>query len=144
MDKEAIRHWIKDHLVMQDEARAITGQSISGFNQSLQTGRVQAFVEFGDTRKTRLYLREELEQYAKNKRMRGAVNKMRTWEREGYTVVEKDFDHDLHVFDVIKNGEVIATITPPDIEDMNQIIEDLDNGEDVNGWEDGMGNTISV
>ena len=69
---------------------------------------------------------------------------MRTWERKGYVVVEKEFDHDLHEFDVIKEDEVIATITPPDIEDMNQIIEDLDNGEDVNGWEDGIGNTISI
>lgn len=76
----------------------------------------------------------------KNERM----SRMGTWEREGYTVKERRFDHDLHVFDVIKNDEVIATITPATIEDMLQIIEDLDNGEDVDGWEDGMGNTIRV
>ncbi|BCJ86435.1 hypothetical protein [Effusibacillus dendaii] len=69
---------------------------------------------------------------------------MKTWERKGYTVVEKEFDHDLHEFEVVKGGEVVATITPADLDDMNRIIEDLDNGEDVNGWEDGMGNTISV
>lgn len=69
---------------------------------------------------------------------------MRVWEREGYEVVEKEFDHDLHEFEVVKNGEVIATITPADIEDMQRIVADLDAGEDVNGWEDGNGNTIYV
>lgn len=69
---------------------------------------------------------------------------MKTWEREGYIVKEVEFDGDLHEFDVIKAGEVIATITPADIDGMNRIIEDLDNGEDVNGWEDGMGNTIVI
>lgn len=70
---------------------------------------------------------------------------MRVWERKGYFVEEKEFDHDLHEFCVIRdNGEVIATITPATIEDMEQIIEDLNNGEDVDGWEDGNGNTISI
>lgn len=70
--------------------------------------------------------------------------RMRVWEREGYTVVEKEYDRDLHEFDVVKGGEVVATITPADLNDMARIVEDLDNGADVNGWEDGMGNTISV
>ncbi|MCR6116621.1 hypothetical protein HXA31_20035 [Salipaludibacillus agaradhaerens] len=69
---------------------------------------------------------------------------MREWKREGYEVVEKEFDGDLHEFDVVVGGEIIATITPNDIEDMEEIIKDLDNGEGVNGWEDGMGNTISI
>ncbi|WP_256846892.1 hypothetical protein [Paenibacillus sp. Pae108] len=70
MNKEYIKQWIQDNLVMQDEARAITGQSTSGFNQSVATRRIQPFVEFGEARKTRLYLREDLEEYAKNKRVR--------------------------------------------------------------------------
>lgn len=69
---------------------------------------------------------------------------MRVWKREGYQVVEVAFDGDLHEFEVVKGEEVVATITPADIEDMNRIIEDLDNGEDVNGCEDGMGNTIAI
>lgn len=68
MDKEKIRQWIQENLVMQDEARLITEQSVSAFNQAVQTGRIIPFVEFGDQRKTRLYLREVLEQYAKNKK----------------------------------------------------------------------------
>ncbi|MBY0055010.1 hypothetical protein H7K32_25965 [Brevibacillus agri] len=69
---------------------------------------------------------------------------MKVWKREGYEVVEKAFDGDLHEFDVVKTGEVVATITPADLDDMARIIEDLNNGEDVNGWEDGMGNPISI
>jgi len=70
MQLEEIKKWIEDNLVMQDEARQITGQSVSGFNQSVATGRIVPFVEFGSERKTRLYLRKELEAYAKNKRIR--------------------------------------------------------------------------
>ncbi|MFI8680419.1 helix-turn-helix domain-containing protein [Bacillus thuringiensis] len=69
---------------------------------------------------------------------------MKIWERKGYTIVEVEHNYDLHAFEIIQNEEVVATITPNTIEDMNQIIEDLNNGEDVNGWEDGMGNTISI
>lgn len=68
MNVQEIKKWIEENLVMQDEARKITGQSISAFNQSIQTGRIKPFVEFGETRKTRLYLRSELEEYAKNKK----------------------------------------------------------------------------
>jgi hypothetical protein len=39
---------------------------------------------------------------------------------------------------------VIATITPADLDDMQRIVEALDAGEDVNGWDDGMGNTIHI
>ena len=69
---------------------------------------------------------------------------MRVWEREGYIVQEVEFDGDLHEFEIVKDDEVIATITPADIEDMERIIDDLDAGEDVDGWEDGMGNVISI
>lgn len=69
---------------------------------------------------------------------------MRTWIRKGYQVVEVELDGDLHEFEVIKNDDVVATITPSSIEDMKQIVADLDAGEDVNGWEDGMGNILSI
>jgi len=69
---------------------------------------------------------------------------MRVWEREGYRVEEKPFDYSLHVFEVVKYDEVIATITPADLDDMQRIVEALDAGEDVNDWEDGMGNTIHI
>lgn len=69
---------------------------------------------------------------------------MKTWNRKGYTVEEVEYNYDLHAFEIIQNEEIVATITPNTIEDMQQIIEDLDNGEDVNGWEDGIGNTIYI
>ena len=70
---------------------------------------------------------------------------MRTWKREGYKIVEKAFNFNLHEFDIVlDNGEVVGTITPATLDDMKTIVADLDAGEDVNGWEDGMGNTIYV
>jgi len=70
---------------------------------------------------------------------------MRTWERSGYKVVEKAFDFDLHEFDVVMEyGEVVGTISPATLKDMAEIVADLDAGEDVDGWEDGNGNTIRV
>jgi len=64
------------------------------------------------------------------------------WEREGYSVEMRDFDYDLKQFAVIVLGKKEQLIIPGSIESMNSIIEDLNNGEDVDGWEDGMGNTI--
>ena len=69
---------------------------------------------------------------------------MKTWERESYAVVEKEFDYDLHEFEVIQNDKVIATITPGSLDEMQDIIKDLDAGECVDGWEDGKGNTIRI
>lgn len=69
---------------------------------------------------------------------------MNVWERESYMVVEREFDHDLHQFDVVKDGEIVATIVPADIDNQQEIMNALDDGEDVQGWEDGMGNTITL
>lgn len=70
MNKDDVKKWIEDNLVMQEEARNLTGQSISGFNQSLASGNIKPFVEFGETRKTRLYLRSDMKEYGINKRKR--------------------------------------------------------------------------
>lgn len=142
MNKESIKKWIEANLVMRDEAETITEQSPSAFGQSLASGKIVPFVEFGVKRKTRLYLREDLEQYAKNKKRR--KQDMKTWVREGYQVVEVPFNYDLHEFEIWKEDEKVGTITPADLEDQERIIGELDAGEDVNGWEDGMGNTITV
>ncbi|MGC4375941.1 hypothetical protein WD019_03215 [Fictibacillus sp. Mic-4] len=68
MDIKEIKKWIEDNLVMQEEARSITGQSVSAFNQSVATRKIIPFVEFGEVRKTRLYLRSDLEEYARKKK----------------------------------------------------------------------------
>lgn len=70
MNNEQIKQWINDNLVMQDEARQITEQSVSGFNQSVSTGMIKPFVEFVSGKRTlRLYLRKDLLEYKKNKRI---------------------------------------------------------------------------
>jgi hypothetical protein len=70
---------------------------------------------------------------------------MKTWIRKGYKVREKEFDYDLHQYQVVRdNGEIIAIITPPDLDNQNEIIKALNAGEDVDGWEDGHGNTITI
>ncbi len=69
---------------------------------------------------------------------------MRTWERNGYSVKEMPFDYSLHEFAIVRSGVTVAVITPASLENMETIVSDLDAGEDVNGWEDGMGNTISI
>lgn len=69
--------------------------------------------------------------------------KMKMWNRDSYTVEMIEHDADLKAFEVTQ-GDNIQTIYPATIEDMEMIIAELDAGEDVDGWEDGMGNTISV
>ncbi|ANS52485.1 hypothetical protein ACT7C8_17725 [Bacillus cereus] len=68
MQRNKVKTWIEQNLVMQEEARTITGQTTSAFNQSVQNGKILPFVEFGTIRKTRLYLREDLEAYKVQKR----------------------------------------------------------------------------
>ncbi|MEI2465022.1 hypothetical protein [Niallia taxi] len=65
-----MKQWVQDNLLMQEEAMVITNQSVPGFNQSVRAGAIIPFVEYGTKRKTRLYLKSDLEQYAKNKRKR--------------------------------------------------------------------------
>lgn len=65
------------------------------------------------------------------------------WTRENYTVEMVDFDGDLKQFEVTQ-GDKVQIITPDSIESMGQIITDLSDGEDVDGWEDGNGNEIVI
>ena len=69
---------------------------------------------------------------------------LKTWERKGYTVEMVDYDYDLKAFEVRQHDVVTDEIVPATIEDMRGIIEALDNGEEVDGWEDGIGNTIML
>lgn len=72
---------------------------------------------------------------------------MSTWKTTLVTVEEVAFDHDLHAFDVYNmHGAKLGTITPPTIEDMSDLIDDLNNGACpiINGWEDGNGNVCTL
>lgn len=73
---------------------------------------------------------------------------MKTWKigvDEGVVeVVEKEFDYDLNEFEVYYKDKLIGTITPDSVETMEDIKSALDRGESPIGWEDGMGNTITL
>ena len=69
---------------------------------------------------------------------------MKTWKIGEVEVVEKDFDYDLHEFDVYYQDQLIGTITPDSVEAMEDIKTALDRGESPIGWEDGMGGTITL
>ena len=68
---------------------------------------------------------------------------IKVWERNNYKVCEREFDYDLHKFVIVQFG-MVQTIIPNTIEDNQIIITDLNNGLDVNGWDDGAGNTIET
>ena len=70
--------------------------------------------------------------------------RLRTWLRGSYIVREAEFDGDLREFYIeVKGGETLAIITPDNLDDYKRIVDDLDCGEDVYGWEDGLGNEIN-
>ena len=69
---------------------------------------------------------------------------MKTWKRSNYMVEEQEHDYCLHKFVVTQADEVVYEIVPDDREVMAKIIKALDNGEEINGWEDGNGNTIKI
>lgn len=77
----------------------------------------------------------------------GNDTEMQSWIFEnGIEVYEKDFDNDLHCFDVYNGEEKLGTIYPDNIGDMESCVESLDAGEDpISGhWEDGCGNLCTL
>ena len=69
---DELKQFMNDNLVNQQEAIKITHQSKTAFSQSLTTGKIKPFFETEGKgpAKVRLYLRSDLEEYAKNKRVR--------------------------------------------------------------------------
>jgi hypothetical protein len=67
---DIVKEWIQENLYMTNEAKKLTGQSIFGFRQSVTSKLIKPFVSFGDKKKTYLYLKQDLLEYAKNKRGR--------------------------------------------------------------------------
>lgn len=75
------------------------------------------------------------------------VNIVREWNFEnGISVVEMDYNYDLHSFDVYNGDIFLGTVYPSDIEEMKKCIECLDGGKDPisDFWEDGCGNSCSL
>lgn len=74
---------------------------------------------------------------------------LRVWKYGTYEVREMSFDRDLHQFEVVTLPdtpfeELAHTITPDSLEIQEEIVKDLNNGNGVNGWEDGNGDTIRI
>ncbi|MED5094534.1 hypothetical protein [Bacillus safensis] len=71
MSHEEIKKWIADNLVDREEGRKITEQTPVAFTQATQKKVIIPFFHIGEGRtKKSLYLKSELEIYAKNKRKR--------------------------------------------------------------------------
>lgn len=70
LDSQQVQQWMKQNLVDKKGAAEITGQSMTGFNQSVNLGYIVPFFDNGKkgSSSIRLYLKSELEIYAKNKR----------------------------------------------------------------------------
>lgn len=64
-DPNAMKKWIADNLVTKQGAMKITGQSGPAFQQAVRTNLVVPFVEYNESPVVRLYLKSEIESYAK-------------------------------------------------------------------------------
>lgn len=72
---------------------------------------------------------------------------MKKWECKEHNIeiFETELDYDLHMFKVYRNDELIGTIVPNSIEDMQACISGLNDGECpiCDRWEDGFGHTCN-
>ena len=72
---------------------------------------------------------------------------MREWTFEnGITVLECEFDHDLHILKVYHEDKYLGGIYPADIDDMNKLFDELDGGSNPidDRWENGAGETCTI
>ncbi|MGM0294504.1 hypothetical protein [Enterococcus sp. AZ062] len=69
-DSKEMREWILDNLVTKQGAMKITGQSGPAFQQAVRTNMVTPFVEYNESPVVRLYLKSEIEAYAKQVALR--------------------------------------------------------------------------
>ena len=70
---------------------------------------------------------------------------LKKWTRERYTVEERpDGLNGLSWFAIMEGGEVADYIYPGSHWDQVRIIDALDAGEDVNGWDNGAGNPVKI
>lgn len=70
-NKKELQDYLTKNLLPMEEARKITGQSVSGFNQSVALEKVVPFyqtVTASGRVQNKLFLKSELEEYRDNKR----------------------------------------------------------------------------
>lgn len=78
--------------------------------------------------------------------LKGEKEMKNEWVEKGYTVIAAEHDYDLKKFEVYQEDELVGTIYPDDLEQQEQIIKDLNNHVNVDGWEtnDGQGGEIEL
>ena len=65
MNREELEKFLANNLITKQQARQITGQSHSAFQQSVNTGQLKPIYQQGQgTGMVRLYLKKEVEEYA--------------------------------------------------------------------------------
>lgn len=65
MNNNDIKAYMQANLLTKKEAIEITGQSLSAFDQSINTGKIIPFFDKGEDRsRVRLYLKSDVEAYA--------------------------------------------------------------------------------
>lgn len=67
IDKVEIKTFLHQHILDKHEARKITGQSETAFNQAVLRGRINPIIKYGNGRGgINLFLREDIELYKCN------------------------------------------------------------------------------
>lgn len=72
-NESELKAYLKENLLPLEEARVVTDQSVGAFNQAVAAQRIIPFyqtVNESGRAQNKLYLRSELEEYYKNKRVR--------------------------------------------------------------------------
>lgn len=68
MNEKQVKEFLEENLLTKREAMDITGQSLSAFDQAVNTGRLVPFFERGKARGiVRLYLKKDVEEYNKER-----------------------------------------------------------------------------
>jgi len=60
----------------------------------------------------------------------------------GVEIIEVEFDHDAHAYEIAYDGRHVVTIYTDTLEDTEAMRARLNAGEDVWDWEDGNGNCV--
>lgn len=68
---------------------------------------------------------------------------IKKWKRGPFSIHLCDFDYGLKQFVIISNETIAHIITPPSVDYMHVMIEELDNNESLL-WEDDQGNIFYI
>lgn len=105
MNKEEIAKYIDENLLTKQEAMLVTGQSLTAFDQSVNSGALSPFYDHGQARsRTRLYLREDVEKYASQ-----VIERRRRLQKETWTVTINGIKTEIYDEDSAKSFAINAS-----------------------------------